>query len=129
MPPPSEATEWRKSLEDARVDDAAYFKALASRLKSLVCTGDDEAIDILRGVLGGTRFTASDLVLQRTFTSERLVRSRLFALGPEAPALIDFIMNPSCPVSATLTNVDRGELVAIKQAMVGNPAKQSACPL
>ena len=76
-----------------------------------------------------SRSTASELVLQRTFTSERLVHSRLFALGPEAPALIDFIMSPSCPVSASLTNVDRGELVGIKQAMVGNPAKQSACPL
>ena len=115
LPLPADATAWRKSLEEARLDDAAYFKTLASVLKSLVCTGGDEAIDILRGMLGGFRSTAGDLVVQRLFTSERLGQSRLVAVGPEAPALIDFILSPSCLVSSSLKDGDRAELIIIKQ--------------
>src|SRR5271166_2229036 len=43
LPLPPEASTWRKSLEDARVDYLPYVKALAAVLKTLVCSGDDEA--------------------------------------------------------------------------------------
>ena len=40
---------------------------------------------------------------------------RLAAAGPEAPALIDFIMSKDCPVSASLTDADKARLLQIKR--------------
>ena len=91
LPPPPEAAAWRKALEDARVDEAAYAKALAAELKTLVCSGDDDAAYVLRG-LGFQRPPC--------------------AAGPEAPALVDFIMSKDCPVSASLTDADKANLLA-----------------
>jgi hypothetical protein len=123
FPPPPEAVAWRNLLESARVDDLVYSKALASQIKSLACTGDEEAIDVLRGTLGGLRNQFPDLILQHSITWERLTNSRLFATASEAPGLIDFIMSPACPVSASLSNVDRGELVGVKQWWVEHAAR------
>ncbi len=94
--PPPQATAWRKALEDARVDDAAYTKALAGKLKTLICANGDDAAHVPRGLFqfGG----------------------RLAETGPEAPALLDFIMSKDCPVSVSLTDVDKADLLRIKQA-------------
>lgn len=123
LPPPPEATSWRNSLEGARVEDPASRKALTSELKSLICESGDGALDILRGLLGGLRSTVDDLVMQRSITSDRLSHSRLFSAGSEAPELIDFIMSPACPISTSLSNVDRGELVGVKQWWIEHAAK------
>ena len=50
-PPPPQAVAWRKSLEDADVDDAAYEKALAASLKTLLCSGGGDTAPILRKLL------------------------------------------------------------------------------
>jgi hypothetical protein len=65
-------------------------------LKTLVCSGGDEAVYTLGGI-------ASPL------------NNRLAAAGPEAPALIDFIMSKDCPVSALLTDDDKAKLLQIKR--------------
>ncbi len=104
LPLPPEASAWRKSLEDVRVDYLPYVRALAVVLKILVCSGDDEALEALRG-------TTSRI----SFSSVPIVRSRLESTGPEAPALIDFIMSKDCPVSAMLTDDDKAALLQIKQ--------------
>jgi hypothetical protein len=78
QPPPSAAAEWRGTVEHARVDDSAYFKALSSRLGTLVCSGGNNTDDILRG-------------LSRTSVGVPLLRSRLEATGPEESALTDTI--------------------------------------
>jgi hypothetical protein len=41
----------RNPQEGARVDHSAYVKALATELKALVCSGGDDAIHILCGLL------------------------------------------------------------------------------
>jgi hypothetical protein len=41
--------------------------------------------------------------------------SRLAAAGREAPALIDHIMSPACPVSAALTEDDKARLLEVKK--------------
>ncbi len=98
IPPPDEADRWRKSLEDARVDDAAYARALATELKSLVCSGGDDAVYVLRGLL------AND---------------RLEAAVSEVPRLVDDIIgadkSTDCPVSASLTEADKASLLQIKR--------------
>jgi hypothetical protein len=48
--PPPEVLDWQKKLARASVDDAAYAKALATELRSLVCASDADAIHILRGI-------------------------------------------------------------------------------
>ena len=96
VPPPPEAAVWRKSLEDAKVNESSYAKALATTLKTLVCSGGDEAVFVLGGI-------ASPL------------NNSLAAAGPEAPALIDFIMSKDCPVSAPLTDAVKADLLRIKQ--------------
>ena len=98
---PPEAAAWRKALEDARVDDAAYAKALAAALKTLVCSGGDDAAYVLRGLL------------DEPAASPQTVR--------EAPALVDFIMSKDCPVSASLTDADKANLLRIKQNALKKP--------
>ena len=96
--PPPEAAAWRKALEDARVDDSAFAKALATELQALVCSGGDDAVYALRGL--------------EEFPP---LNRRLADAGPEAPALIDFIMSKDCPVSAALTDADKARLLQIKR--------------
>lgn len=101
VPPPAEAAAWRKALGDAVVDDATYAKALTAALKTLVCSGDDDAIYVLRGL-------------------ESALNGRLANTGREAPALVDFIMSKDCPVSASLSNDDKAKLQRIKQDAIKN---------
>jgi hypothetical protein len=98
--PPHEATDWRKSLEDAHDRDyAAYATTLAAELRSIVCSLGDNATYVLRG----------------------LMRERLGVTGPEAPALVDFILSKDCPVSASLTDADKANLLRIKQDAIKKP--------
>jgi hypothetical protein len=72
-------------------------------LKTLVCSGDEDAAYVLGGLL-------------REYAR---LSSRLEAVGPEAPRLVDEIINTAkstdCPVSALLTDADRSKLLRIKQ--------------
>ena len=95
--PAAEASAWRKSLEAARVDEQAYALALANTLKELVCSGGDDAIQVLRGAG---------------------FQSRLEAAGSAASDLIEDLTNKDskdCPVSAALTDAERANLIQIKQ--------------
>jgi uncharacterized protein YjbI with pentapeptide repeats len=100
VPPPPEVAAWRKSLEDARVDDAAYAKALATELRMLVCSGGNDAAYVLRGLASN---------------------HRLAATGSEAPTLVEAIMSKDCPVSASLTEADKARLLTIKQDALKKP--------
>jgi hypothetical protein len=71
----------------------------------LVCSRDDNAAYILRGL----------------FREALFGDSHLKATGPEAPALVDFIMSKDCPVSASLTNGDKTRLLNIKQRLIKSP--------
>ncbi|HKN30868.1 MAG TPA: pentapeptide repeat-containing protein [Roseiarcus sp.] len=102
QPPPAEAFVWQKALEDARVDDAAYAKALTKTLKALVCSGREDAPRVLRGMMD-------------------LFPSRLEAAGPDAPALVDFIMSKDCPVLTSLTDGDKATLLRIKEDAIKRP--------
>jgi uncharacterized protein YjbI with pentapeptide repeats len=111
FPPPPEADAWRKALEDARADDAAYAKALAEAFQALVCSGGDDAAYVLRG-------------LSRAFLSLRAPFSRLGAAGPETPTLVDFIMSKECPLSPSLTADDKAKLLRIKEDAINPPRDQ-----
>jgi uncharacterized protein YjbI with pentapeptide repeats len=100
LAPPPEAAAWRTSLEGAGVDVPIYVKALAAAFKALVCSGSNDPAYALRGLL-------ADAPL-----------SRLSETGPEAPALIDFIMSKDCPASASLTEEDKAKLLRIKQEAI-----------
>jgi uncharacterized protein YjbI with pentapeptide repeats len=56
--PASEVLEWQKKLLEANVDNAAFAKALATGLRSLVCSSQANAIYILRGISGMVEGTA-----------------------------------------------------------------------
>ena len=90
---PPVVLDWRNKLE-ARVDAAASAKALATELQSLVCESPANALHILRGTIKS---------------------GRLSAPGPEASALVNFIVGKECPVSASLTADDKAKLLKIKQ--------------
>jgi uncharacterized protein YjbI with pentapeptide repeats len=108
--PPNDAVAWRKNLEDARVDDTAYAKALAVQLRTLVCSGDKDAIVVLRGILHGANQGRGSTV-----------RGRLEAAGPEAPVLVDFILSGDCPISSGLTGADKADLRYAKQNAMKKP--------
>jgi Pentapeptide repeats (8 copies) len=109
-PPPGDVT-WRNVLEGARVDDLTYGEKLATVLKALVCSNDQNAIYVLRMFL-------------RTVQDAGL--SRIVAAGREAPAVVDFIMSPSCPLSGSLTDDDRAKLAQIKEEIAAAPKPSSA---
>jgi hypothetical protein len=50
VPAPPKAAAWRQALEAAAVDAAAYRAALAKALRDLVCSGDDSAAHVVRGL-------------------------------------------------------------------------------
>jgi len=98
---PDEAVTWRETLKAAAGGgDEAYTLVLVRTLKGLVCSGDDDAIDVLRG-LG--------------------FQGRLRAAGAAASDLIDDLMSKDskdCPVAASLTDADRAMLLQNKQAAI-----------
>jgi uncharacterized protein YjbI with pentapeptide repeats len=79
----------RKTLESGFTNIDAYRKELTNQLKNLVCSGDKNAPFVVRG-LGAN--------------------GRLKDTGPFAPALIEKILSPECPVSAALTEQDKANL-------------------
>jgi uncharacterized protein YjbI with pentapeptide repeats len=96
---PPETVAWRTALESAGVNSDSYARALSKVLKPLLCSGDDDAIQVMRG---------------------SAFRDRLLAARPTAPDLIDDLTNKDskdCPVSAALTNADRTQLLRIKRAI------------
>ncbi|MFO1102777.1 MAG: pentapeptide repeat-containing protein [Methylocystis sp.] len=99
---PSAVRKWRGLLEAAQADESTYAKALARRLRMLVCSSEANAIHILRGVSNG-------------------FFPRLEATGREAPALIDDILKgKDCPVSAALTDADKARLQKIRAEALKN---------
>jgi uncharacterized protein YjbI with pentapeptide repeats len=99
---PPEAARWRKSLEDARVAEPDYTKALGLVLKPLICAGGDDTAHVLHGIVWN---------------------GRLVGTGPEAPALIDFILSKDCPVSDSLSHADKALLLRIKQDAIKEPGQ------
>ncbi|HEX9169111.1 MAG TPA: pentapeptide repeat-containing protein [Roseiarcus sp.] len=105
---PTEVDGLGKPAAEPGVDDAAYSKALALSLKTIVCSGHIDAINVLRGLLGAPIAHS---------------KSRLEATGPAAPELIDFITSKNCPVSAALTAADHAALLQIKNRIMSEATK------
>jgi hypothetical protein len=88
----------------------AYVRALALALKTVVCSGDDGALEALRGMMRN-----------RSLGGASSFPSRLSLAGPEAAELVDFIMSKDCLVSASLTDADKANLLAIKERATKRP--------
>ncbi len=104
---PPRVEEWRSALEGRRERDATtYQRALAKVLSDLVCGGDADAIQVLRGLAKSQRIAAA---------------------GGEAAKLIKKIFEDrdGCGLSAALTAEDRAMLLEIKKS---NDAKAEAAP-
>ncbi len=97
------------------MDDLTYTKSIAAVLKDLVCNGVDAGAFYFTG-----RFSLAHdstvYVLRGLTYAIPAEFTRIGATGPEAPALIDFIMSKDCLVSASLTDADKANLLRIKQA-------------
>jgi uncharacterized protein YjbI with pentapeptide repeats len=120
-PPSPEADTWRSSLEESRVGDDAYFRALASELRTAVCVGF-----VRGGMFTGGRgmrlldyaFIDDAVFVLRGLMASNLGSSRLADAGPETPALIDFIVSKDCPVSDSLSDAVKARLLQIKQDVI-----------
>lgn len=106
-------------LEKGRADKAAYQRALADELKSLACSGDESAFYIMRGP--AIRSSLGTLVIGSRFVPEG---SRILEAGPFAPDLIESILVPGCPVSATLTGQDKADLRNLAKEAQARESKQ-----
>jgi uncharacterized protein YjbI with pentapeptide repeats len=96
-PAPPGAVAWRQTLEAASIDEGAYEEALVKTLRSLVCSGGDDAIYLMHG--GG-------------------FRTRLKAAGAAASDLIGDLTNKeskTCPVASALSDADQASFLQIKQ--------------
>jgi uncharacterized protein YjbI with pentapeptide repeats len=108
-----EASE-QETLEKGRVDETAYKKSLADQLKGLACSGDKDALYIVRGLIENKRIKDT---------------------GAQAPGLIEAILKPErhgrassrphrsdpqeCPVSAVLTEADKAALKKLAKVVSG----------
>jgi uncharacterized protein YjbI with pentapeptide repeats len=100
-----------QALEKGRAaSEAAYHEALAGELKNLVCSGDESAPYILRGLTSALP------------GYEKL--SRVAAPGPFAQGLIKSILAPDCPVSAALTDADKAALKKLAKEVQPSESKQ-----
>ncbi|MGI8567962.1 MAG: hypothetical protein ACR2KT_02190 [Methylocella sp.] len=97
-----------QALEKGRADKAAYQKALADQLKSLVCRPRDEI--------------AAYIVRELMTVRNRM--SRVAEAGPFAPGLVKSILAPSCPVSAALTDADKATLKKQAEKIQPSQSKQ-----
>jgi uncharacterized protein YjbI with pentapeptide repeats len=92
-----EASE-QETLEKGRANETVYRKTLADQLKSLACSGDENARYIVRGLW---------------------VNGRIKDTGDLAPCLVEAILKPDCPVSAALTDFDKAALKKIAKEASG----------
>jgi hypothetical protein len=97
--PPDAVKKWKKQIEDASVDQVVYAQALAKILGDLVCSKDSDRIDVLHGLLGSSRFLQA---------------------GGEMPVLAKRIASAECPVSAALTEADKGALATASKDAVAS---------
>jgi uncharacterized protein YjbI with pentapeptide repeats len=81
--PPAAVEEWKKMIDAASVDEAAYAKSLAKILRDLACSNEPE---VLRGMIRSNQF---------------------YLAGSEMPALAKYIMSSECLVSTMLTDADK----------------------
>ena len=103
-PNPTEAAGIQMLLQGDRVSDLDYGNALAAELKRLVCSGEEDAIYVVRG---------SGL------------EDRLGQAGAAAVDLVNFFKSKACPVSASLTDNDKARLLRIGQRL-GQQAPEQA---
>jgi uncharacterized protein YjbI with pentapeptide repeats len=96
----SHVPDWRKNFEAAAsLDPEKYKQTLFSELKALACSGDADSLYVVRGLM---------------------IYGRIKDTGAEAPRLVDAILNPDCPVYATLTESDKAALKQLaKEARPG----------
>jgi hypothetical protein len=71
-------------------------------LKALVCSGDADAVYVVRGLLKN-----DGIIIGKT--------------GTQAPGLVEAILKPDCPVSAALTDADKATLKKIAKEASGAP--------
>jgi Pentapeptide repeats (8 copies) len=112
-PAPSDAAAWRQALERASVKEDVYRDAVAKTLQSLVCSSEDDALHVVRGVS----------------RSAPMQESRLDAAGAAATGLIADLMHKAskdCPVAAALIDADRARLLQIKREIEAAGAKPAA---
>jgi uncharacterized protein YjbI with pentapeptide repeats len=86
------------ALTDA--DKAALRKLSADEMQELVCSGDNNALNILRGFLKDGHIKGT---------------------GAHASDLVEAILKPDCPVSAALTETDKAALKKIAKETSGAP--------
>jgi uncharacterized protein YjbI with pentapeptide repeats len=118
LPPPEAAASWRTLLEQAKVDDAVYAKALAAALRAVVCGRDGGLSYFTRGTPSYPSVENALYVLRGVMLVGPFGYARLGETGREAPELIDFISSRDCPVSPLLTDDDKGKLLSIKQEAI-----------
>jgi uncharacterized protein YjbI with pentapeptide repeats len=94
-----EASE-QETLEKGRVDITAYGSALADELNCLACSRDENALYVVRGLIRN---------------------GRIWETGAQAPGLVEAILKPDCPVSATLTEADKAALKKVAKEAGGAP--------
>jgi tetratricopeptide (TPR) repeat protein len=100
---PSQVREWQETLKKANGDDETYQTALAAALKKIACASSDDAIYILRGIVGVEDFGG-----------------RVYAMGKEAINFVDSVFGHDCPVSSSLTEEDNAALLSVRGTAYAN---------
>jgi uncharacterized protein YjbI with pentapeptide repeats len=119
----AEVPKWKKKLEAKAVGPEEFEEAfsrelngLARELKALACSGDANAVYVVRGMLKTHRD------LPNIFLNKKLgpgPPGLIENLGTQAPGLVEAILKPDCPVSAALTEADKAALKKLAKEASG----------
>jgi uncharacterized protein YjbI with pentapeptide repeats len=101
--PPDNVRAWQKQIKDATLAPDQYSKALAEVYLDLICSGDSDALAVLRSL-------ASMGIPQAGGDARPL---GILETRGEAKGLVENITNPKCLVSGLLTDADKALLLEV----------------
>ena len=112
-PKPDSAVLWQRQFSDASIDQERYSKALTVVYLDLVCSGNYDALLVLR--------TLATMAAANTTKMWGILET-----GNEARGLVEtFLDDKKCNVASQLTDADRFTLFAIRNAAPPSPVVKS----
>src|SRR5262249_14343505 len=105
--PPEKIASWQTEMKKRAVDQETYSKALAGVYREMICSGDGNALAVLRSL--------ASMGLPEGGDDPDPPFSGFLEPGREAIRLVETIMGKECPVSTLLVDGDKSLLSRVKR--------------
>jgi hypothetical protein len=98
---------WQSQVKEASVDQEAYSKALAGVYLDLICSGDGDALSVVRSL--------ASMGIREDGSEPKPPFSGFLETGREVKGLVKTIMSEKCRVSTLLSDADKALLFAVEK--------------